>query len=148
VSCPAHGVVVAAVRWARHGAGHTLGFDQTVAWLATVCAKSAVTDLLRIAWRTGLADRRHRGRPGLGRHRTTRRSARGPHPHRCRRDLLPQRTQVPDRRGRSRHRPPGLGRSRRGQGRPCRVLRPARTRALRPAHPHLQRCRRLDPGSC
>jgi transposase len=45
-------VVVAAVPWARHGAGHTLGFDQTVAWLATVCAKSAVTDLMRIAWRT------------------------------------------------------------------------------------------------
>ena len=52
VSCPRHGVVVAAVPWARHGAGHTLGFDQSVAWLATVCAKSAVTDLMRIAWRT------------------------------------------------------------------------------------------------
>jgi transposase len=52
VSCPQHGVVVAAVPWARHGAGHTLGFDQTVAWLATTCAKSAVTELLRIAWRT------------------------------------------------------------------------------------------------
>ncbi|MFI5898561.1 ISL3 family transposase [Actinoplanes sp. NPDC051513] len=52
VSCPQHGVVVAAVPWARHGAGHTLGFDQTVAWLATVCAKTAVTGLLRIAWRT------------------------------------------------------------------------------------------------
>jgi transposase len=52
VSCPQHGVVVAAVPWARHGAGHTLGFDQSVAWLATVCAKSAVTDLMRIAWRT------------------------------------------------------------------------------------------------
>jgi transposase len=32
--------------------GHTLGFDQSVAWLATVCAKSAVSDLMRIAWRT------------------------------------------------------------------------------------------------
>jgi transposase len=52
VSCPQHGVVVAAVPWARHGAGHTLGFDQSVAWLATVCAKSAVTELMRIAWRT------------------------------------------------------------------------------------------------
>jgi transposase len=52
VCCPRHGVVVAAVPWARHGAGHTLGFDQTVAWLATVCAKSAVTELMRIAWRT------------------------------------------------------------------------------------------------
>jgi len=45
-------VVVAAVPWARHGAGHTLGFDQTVAWLATVCSKSAVTELMRVAWRT------------------------------------------------------------------------------------------------
>jgi transposase len=52
VCCPVHGVVVAAVPWARHGAGHTLGFDQTVAWLATVCSKSAVTELMRIAWRT------------------------------------------------------------------------------------------------
>lgn len=52
VVCPSHGVVVAAVPWARHGAGHTYGFDQTVAWLATVCSKSAVTELMRIAWRT------------------------------------------------------------------------------------------------
>ena len=52
VSCPVHGVVVAAVPWARHGVGHTLAFDQMVAWLATVCSKSAVTQLMRIAWRT------------------------------------------------------------------------------------------------
>jgi transposase len=52
VCCPRHGVVVAAVPWARHGAGHTLGFDQTVAWLATVCSKTAVVELMRIAWRS------------------------------------------------------------------------------------------------
>jgi transposase len=52
VSCPRHGVVVAHVPWARHGAGHTLAFDQTVAWLATHTSKSAVTELMRIAWRT------------------------------------------------------------------------------------------------
>lgn len=52
VSCPTHGVVVAHVPWARHGAGHTLAFDQTVAWLATQCSKTAVTQLMRIAWRT------------------------------------------------------------------------------------------------
>ena len=52
VNCPAHGVVVAHVPWARHDAGHTLGFDQTVAWLATVTSKQAVTELMRIAWRT------------------------------------------------------------------------------------------------
>jgi transposase len=52
VSCPEHGVVVAHVPWARHGAGHTLAFDETVAWLATQCSKYAVTELMRIAWRT------------------------------------------------------------------------------------------------
>ena len=52
VSCPVHGVVVAHVPWARHDAGHTLAFDQTVAWLATQTSKSAVTELMRVAWRT------------------------------------------------------------------------------------------------
>jgi transposase len=52
VRCARHGVVVAAVPWARHGAGHTYRFDATVAWLATVCAKTAVTELMRIAWRS------------------------------------------------------------------------------------------------
>jgi transposase len=52
VSCPQHGVVVAAVPWARHGAGHTYAFDDTVAWLAVQCSKTAVTELMRIAWRT------------------------------------------------------------------------------------------------
>jgi transposase len=52
VSCPQHGVVVAAVPWARHGAGHTRAFDDTVAWLAVQCSKTAVTELMRIAWRT------------------------------------------------------------------------------------------------
>lgn len=52
VSCREHGVVVAAVPWARHGAGHTHAFDDTVAWLAVQCSKTAVTELMRIAWRT------------------------------------------------------------------------------------------------
>jgi transposase len=52
VSCPQHGVVVAAVPWARHGAGHTRAFDDAVAWLAVACSKTAVTELMRIAWRT------------------------------------------------------------------------------------------------
>lgn len=42
----------AAVPWARHGAGHTHAFDEQVAWLATQCSKSAVTELMRVAWRT------------------------------------------------------------------------------------------------
>ncbi|MFC4017497.1 ISL3 family transposase [Micromonospora sp. GCM10011542] len=52
VSCRVHGVVVAAVPWARHGAGHTRAFDATVAWLAVHTAKSAVAQLMRISWRT------------------------------------------------------------------------------------------------
>jgi transposase len=52
VSCREHGVTVAAVPWARHGAGHTLAFDDQVAWLATHCSKSAITQLMRIGWRT------------------------------------------------------------------------------------------------
>ena len=52
VACPVHGPTVAGVPWARHAAGHTYAFDEQVAWLATQCSKSAVTQLMRIAWRT------------------------------------------------------------------------------------------------
>ncbi len=52
VRCADHGVVAAQVPWARHGAGHTYAFDDTAAWLVTHCSKSAVRDLLRVAWRT------------------------------------------------------------------------------------------------
>lgn len=52
VFCPEHGVVVAAVSWARHGAGHTRAFDDRVAWLAAHTSKSAVGMLTRVAWRT------------------------------------------------------------------------------------------------
>ena len=38
--------------WARHHARHTLAFDDTVAWLAVACSKTAVCELMRIAWRT------------------------------------------------------------------------------------------------
>jgi transposase len=52
VRCAEHGVVAAWVPWARHRAGHTYAFDDTAAWLVTHCSKSAVRELLRIAWRT------------------------------------------------------------------------------------------------
>ena len=52
VNCSVHGPTVRQVPWARHGAGHTLAFDQQVAWLATQCSKTAITELMRIAWRT------------------------------------------------------------------------------------------------
>ena len=52
VECPEHGPSVRAVPWARHNAGHTTVFDEQVTWLATQCSKTAVTELMRIAWRT------------------------------------------------------------------------------------------------
>ena len=52
VNCRTHGPTVRAVPWARHAAGHTTVFDEQVAWLATQCSKTAVTELMRIAWRT------------------------------------------------------------------------------------------------
>ena len=50
--CRAHGPTVAQVPWARHGAGHTRDFDDQAAWLAVHVSKSAVVEVLRVAWRT------------------------------------------------------------------------------------------------
>lgn len=52
VRCRSHGVVTAAVPWARHDAGHTRAFDQQSAWMAAECSKSATAQLMRISWRT------------------------------------------------------------------------------------------------
>jgi transposase len=52
VTCVDHGVVVARLPWARHAARQTRAFEDTVAWLATQCSKTAVTTLMRVAWRT------------------------------------------------------------------------------------------------
>jgi transposase len=52
VRCSEHGVVVAAVPWARHGARHTYAFDDTCAWLAVHTSRQAVGQLLRVAWET------------------------------------------------------------------------------------------------
>jgi transposase len=52
VLCRLHGPTVAQVPWARHGAGHTRDFDDHAAWLAVHVSKSAVVELLRVAWRT------------------------------------------------------------------------------------------------
>lgn len=71
VRCAEHGVVVQAVPWARHGAGHTKAFDETVAWLATRCAKTAISELMRTSWRTvgsiitRVVDDIERAHPGL-----------------------------------------------------------------------------------
>lgn len=52
VRCAVHGVVIAAVPWARHAAGHTRAFDETVAWFAVCTPKSVIAELLRINWHT------------------------------------------------------------------------------------------------
>ena len=50
VRCGRHGVVVAAVPWARHDSRFTRSFEEQVAWLACQCSKRAVCELMRIAW--------------------------------------------------------------------------------------------------
>ncbi|MGH3902357.1 MAG: ISL3 family transposase [Pseudonocardiaceae bacterium] len=52
VSCPVHGVVVAAVPWARPGSRFTAAFEDTAAWLVCHATLSVVAVLLRIAWRS------------------------------------------------------------------------------------------------
>lgn len=50
--CPAHGVRVEAVPFARHGSGFTTDFEALVAWLATKTDKTTITRLVRIDWET------------------------------------------------------------------------------------------------
>ena len=52
VNCRRHGVVVAAVPWARHGSRFTRSFEDQVCWLACNCSKTAVSLLMRVAWRS------------------------------------------------------------------------------------------------
>ncbi len=52
VRCAEHGVIVAQVPWARHRARHSRAFEDQCAWLAAHCSRSAVEELMRVAWRT------------------------------------------------------------------------------------------------
>ncbi|MCA1700572.1 MAG: ISL3 family transposase [Actinobacteria bacterium] len=52
VECPRHGVVVCALPWARHDSNFTRAFENQVCWLAVNTSKTAVAELMRIAWRT------------------------------------------------------------------------------------------------
>jgi transposase len=52
VSCPRHGVVVCALPWARHKSRFTRAFEDQVCWLAVNTSKSAVAQLMRVAWRS------------------------------------------------------------------------------------------------
>jgi transposase len=52
VSCRRHGVVVCAVPWARHRSRFTRAFEDQAAWLTVNTSKTAVAQLMRVAWRT------------------------------------------------------------------------------------------------
>ena len=52
VKCREHGVVVAAVPWARHESRFTKEFEEQAAWLATETSRSTVAELLRVTWRS------------------------------------------------------------------------------------------------
>ncbi len=51
VQCKRHGVVVAAVPWARHDSWFTTAFEDQAAWLAVNTSKTAVSMLMRTSWR-------------------------------------------------------------------------------------------------
>ena len=52
IQCPDHGVTVAHVPWARHNSWFTYGFEDTVAWMALHCTRSAASEMMDIAWNT------------------------------------------------------------------------------------------------
>ena len=51
VRCRVHGVVVAAVPWARHDSPFTTGFEDQAVWLAAHAPATTVAELLRSSWR-------------------------------------------------------------------------------------------------
>jgi transposase len=51
VQCKRHGVVVAAVPWARHDSWFTRTFEDQAAWLAVNASATAVAQLMRTTWR-------------------------------------------------------------------------------------------------
>jgi transposase len=52
VQCPRHGVLTAAVQWARPGARFTIAFEEHAAWLCAQMPWSKAARLLRVTWRT------------------------------------------------------------------------------------------------
>lgn len=52
VSCKVHGVVVERVPWARPGSTFTRPFEDVVAWTVKHTSKTAVAELMRVAWET------------------------------------------------------------------------------------------------
>jgi transposase len=52
VECERHGVIVAAVPWARHDSSFTRAFEDQAAWLAVNTSATAVAHLMRSTWRS------------------------------------------------------------------------------------------------
>jgi transposase len=52
VQCKRHGVIVAAVPWARHNSAFTAAFEDQAAWLAVNASARAVAQVMRTTWRT------------------------------------------------------------------------------------------------
>jgi len=52
VQCSEHGVLVAAIPWARHGSRFTRVFEDLVSWLSVRSDKTTLSSLVRIAWRS------------------------------------------------------------------------------------------------
>lgn len=52
VKCKKHGVVTAAVPWARHRSRFTKEFEELTTWLSLNCSKKTVSQLMRISWNT------------------------------------------------------------------------------------------------
>jgi transposase len=52
IRCPKHGIVVAAVPWARHGSAFSQAFESTCCWLSIHSSKKVVSEYLRIDWHT------------------------------------------------------------------------------------------------
>ena len=52
INCPEHGIAVAAVPWAYPDSRFTKDFDLTVGWLAVYLPRTAVSEYMRIDWKT------------------------------------------------------------------------------------------------
>lgn len=52
INCPEHGRIVADVPWAYPGSHFTKDFDLTVGWLAVYLPRAAVSEYMRIDWKT------------------------------------------------------------------------------------------------
>jgi transposase len=139
VDCPEHGPTVIQFPWARHAAGHTSAFDDTVAWLAVHTSKTAVVELVRIAWATVGAI--------IARVVDEARSAVDPFDE-LRRigidEISYKRPPLPHRGRRPRHRPAGVGGQGPRQGNPGGVLRRPGRRALRGDPPGQRRRGGMD----